>query len=119
METVKDVILMMRPNCKFASIDFKHTFLSIKIDEQSRKYLRFEWHGKHYQFTCLAQGLGPASRVFTKLLKPILAHLRGHGIEISIYIDDGILFDDDSSETFENDIEYAGLNFDSLGYYIP
>ena len=116
METVKDVIHMMRPRCKFASIDFKHAFYSIRIDVPSRKYLRFIWHGKHYQFTCMPQGLGPASRVFTKLLKPILAHLRALGIEISIYIDDSILIDDEESSCFEDNILYSVKAFDKHGY---
>ena len=118
METVRDVILMMRPNCNFSSIDFKHAFYSIMIDKTSRKYLRFIWRGRHLQFTCMPQGLGPASRVFTKLLKPILAHLRSLGIEISIYIDDSILIDDDESTTHEDDVEYAAVKFDKLGYTV-
>ena len=118
METVRDVILMMRENCNFASIDFKHAFYSIKVHEGSRKYLRFIWRGRHLQFTCMAQGLGPASRVFTKLLKPILSHLRSLGIEISCYIDDSIAIDDDDSESFDADVEYAAVKFDALGYTI-
>ena len=118
METVRDVILMMRENCNFASIDFKHAFYSIKVHEESRKYLRFIWRGRHLQFTCMAQGLGPASRVFTKLMKPVLSHLRSRGIEISVYIDDSITIDDFDSVTHEVDVDYAILKFDSLGYTI-
>ena len=36
----------------------------------------------------MPQGLGPASRVFTKILKPVFAHFCAHGIEITGYIDD-------------------------------
>ena len=117
METIKDVILMMRQNCSFASIDFKHAFFSVKIKNEDRKYLRFKWQGKHYQFTCLPQGLGPASRVFTKILKPAFAHLRGRGIEISGYIDDSISVCDDHEE-HELQIGYAVQFFDQLGFTI-
>ena len=58
METVKVVFLMMRP---FASVDFKHAFFSVKIKPNERKYVCFAWHDKHYQLTCMPQGLGPAS----------------------------------------------------------
>ena len=118
METVREVILMMRENCNFASIDFKHAFYSIKVHEDSRKYLRFIWRGRHLQFTCMAQGLGPASRIFTKLMKPVLSHLRSQSIEISVYIDDSITMDDDDSVTHEDDVDYAIQKFDSLGYTI-
>ena len=118
MDTVKDVILMMRPGCKFASIDFKHAFFGVKVAESCRKYLRFIWQGKHYQFTCLAQGLGPASRVFTKLLKPLFAHLRSLGLEISGYIDDSIALDDEDSITFDSNVEYAAMKMDSCGFTI-
>ena len=86
METIKDVNHMMPPNCLFGSIDFKHAFFSVCIYKNDRKYLHSQWRGKHYQFTSLPQGLGPASRLFTKLFKPVLAHMRSHGLEISAYM---------------------------------
>ena len=117
METVKDVILMMRPGCTFASIDFKHAFFSVKIKHNDRKYLRFIWNDKHYQFTCMPQGLGPASRVFTKILKPVFSHLRARGIEITGYIDDSLSVCDDSAE-HARQINYVVELFDKLGFTI-
>ena len=117
METIKDVIHMMRPNCLFGSIDFKHAFFSVRICENDRKYLRFQWKSKHYQFTSLPQGLGPASRLFTKLLKPVLAHLRSRGLEISAYIDDSITIHDPQSN-FTEQMVYAVRMFDKLGFTI-
>ena len=117
METVKDIMMMMRPNCLFASIDFKHAFFSVKIRRKDRKFLRFVWNGKHYQFTCLPQGLGPASRVFTKILKPAFAHLRSRGLEIAGYIDDSMCVSDDA-EDFASLMMYAVKLFDNLGFTI-
>ena len=117
METVKDVIHMMRPNCLFSSIDFKHAFFSVPIIPKHRKYLRFVWHGKHFQFTCLPQGLGPASRIFTKILKPVFAHLRGLGLEISGYIDDSLNVHDDDDD-YSKLVMYAVHLFDKLGFTI-
>ena len=90
METIRDAILMMRPGCYFGSIDFKHAFCSVRVRQADRKFLRFIWVNKHYQSTCPLQVLGPTSRIFTKLLKPVFAHLRELGLEISGYIDDSI-----------------------------
>ena len=118
METVKHVILMMRPNCLFSSIDFKHAFFSVQIDPKYRKFLRFVWNNKHYQFTCMPQGLGPASRIFTKILKPAFAHLRGLGLEICGYIDDSISIHDDNDDEYEATMNYAVQFFDKLGFTI-
>ena len=43
------------------------------------------------QFTCLPFGLACAPRVFTKLLKPVVAFFRRHGIRMIIYLDDMIV----------------------------
>ena len=52
METVEDVISMMRPNCLLSTVDFKHAFYSLPVNPKHRKFLRFVWNGKHMQFTC-------------------------------------------------------------------
>ena len=118
LETVKHVILMMRRNCLFSSIDFKHAFFSVQIDPTYRKFLRFVWNNKHYQFICMPQGLGPASRIFTKILKPAFAHLRGLGLEICGYIDDSISIHDDNDDEYEATMNYAVQFFDKLGFTI-
>ena len=66
LDTIKTVIHMMRPNCFFASIDFKHAFFSIRVRKQFRKYLKFVWRGQIYEYVAMAQGLGPASRFSQK-----------------------------------------------------
>ena len=41
-----------------------------------------------YEFLCLAFGLGPAPRIFTKLMKVPVSLLRRLGIRLVIYLDD-------------------------------
>ena len=72
------------------------------------------WKDKHYQFTCLPQGLTSAPRIFTKLLKPVLAHLRKMGMIVSCYIDDCI-FIAPSFDELNSNIQYAVSFFDKLG----
>ena len=69
------------------------------------------------QFTCLPQGLGPASRTFTKILKPVLAHLRSMGLNISTYIDDSFCVLDDDDE-YDFIMLYAAKLLDKLGFTI-
>jgi hypothetical protein len=39
--------------------------------ENCQKFLRFQWKGKNYQYTCLPNGITSAPRIFTKLMKPV------------------------------------------------
>ena len=67
-----------------------------------------------YQFTCLAQGLSPAPRVYTKLLKPAFSSLRKTGHTNSAYIDDVLLQSDSKAECHSNVEDTVSL-LDSLG----
>ena len=74
-----------------AVLDLKDDYYSVPINLQHRKFLRFEFKGTLYEFTCLPNGLSSAPRVFTKLMKPVLAVLRFKGYRIVRYIDDILL----------------------------
>ena len=114
MDTIRDVLLLVQPNDFFASIDFKDAYYSVPLQRQSRQFFRFLWRGQTYQFTCMPQGLASAPRIFTKLLKPALAHLRSLGFNIICYIDDCILFSPDKKE-LQKGVRAALSLFDSLG----
>ena len=114
MDTIRDAIAMMRPGCFFASIDFKHAYYSVSVAEEYRKYLCFEWQKELFRFTALPQGLSSAPRVFTKLLKPALAHLRSLGYMIMIYIDDSLIIDS-CSDNCTSAVNDALRLFDGLG----
>lgn len=75
------------------------------------------WKGEPFQFTCLPQGLSSAPRIFTKLLKPVLSHLRKLGIAILCYIDDCIFVASSVAELCTN-VTYALQLFDALGLTI-
>ena len=62
-------------------------------------------------------GLSSAPRIFTKLLKPALARLREDGVLLVIYIDDIILFADDT-QTLLVFIQRAITLLQSLGFTI-
>jgi len=63
----------------------------IPIHEAHRKYLRFVWGGKLYEFTCLPFGLSSGPRIFTKIMKPVVSYLRSQGYINVIYLDDLLL----------------------------
>jgi hypothetical protein len=76
MDNIETCICLMKPKCFMASIDLRDAYFSVPIHPTHQKMLKFLWRGKLYQFTCLAQGLASAPRIFTKLLKPMYSGLR-------------------------------------------
>ena len=98
METLKTAVQLVKKGCYFAKLDFKDAYYSIPVHKHFRKYLRFQWMGQLYQFTCLPNGLSSCPRVFTKILKPVFSSLRQEGNTNSAYIDDVLLQNDSYSE---------------------
>jgi len=88
MEDIRTVMCLVRKDIFMSTIDLKDAYLLIPIHVSDRKYLRFYVKGKLYQFTCLPFGLSIAPYVFTKLLKPVVSHLRQKSISLVTYIDD-------------------------------
>ena len=76
--------------CYMASIDFNNAYYSIPMDEKVTKFLKSEWNGQLYKFQVLVMGL-TSSRLFTKVMKPIFAHLHRQGLQSSNNLDDSYL----------------------------
>lgn len=85
MEGAKVIRELLRKDDWFASIDLKDAYLSVPVDEEHRRYLRFAWGDTMFEFQCLPFGLSSAPRTFTKLLKPVMTLVRKEGI---IFLDD-------------------------------
>ena len=88
MDTVRDVASLLRPGDWGATLDLKDAYFHIPIHPPHRRYLRFIWKAKLYQFLVLAFGLCTAPFIFTKLTRPIAAFLRAQGIRVIFYLDD-------------------------------
>ena len=58
-------------------------YFHIGIDPADRRYLRFCHNGTSWQFTVLSFGLSTSLRVFTKILKPVLAIAHLHRVKIA------------------------------------
>ena len=61
------------------------------LGKNSRQFVRFRWSGNLYKLLYLCFGLGPAPRIFTKLLKVPMTILSRINIKIIIYLDDTLL----------------------------
>ena len=88
MENLHSATNFMRQNCYMASVDLRHAYYPVSIDPDFRKFLKFKWRGQLYAYTCFPNGLANCPRYFTKLLKPVYAHLRAQGFLSAAFIDD-------------------------------
>ena len=107
----------MTPFCFMASLDYFHAYYSIPVHHSMRKFLKFYWQGQLLQFTCLHHGLACAPRLFTKLLKPVYASLRGQGYQSARFIDDIHLLGADFQSALNNVTATATL-IQQLGFHI-
>ena len=91
MESIKEVINIVRPNVYIASIDLKDAFYPIPIHPEHHKYLKFVVLSKIYQYTCMPNDYGPAMRIFTKVSKVPFSHLRSTRFVSVVFVDDSYL----------------------------
>ena len=91
-------------------LGLKDAYFIVPLDWNLRKFVRFQWKGTLYVFMCLCFGLGPAPRVFTKLLKIPISLLRKINIRVMIYLDDMLIL--------SNTIREAYISWDTFIYLL-
>ena len=102
MESIKQVIRMIKLNMHLASLDIKDAFYTVPIYEPHRKYLKFMWLNKAYQFIVMPNGYVDDMRVFNKILKPLFCWLREQGFASVVYVDDNLLAGETYQECCDN-----------------
>ncbi|XP_067659472.1 uncharacterized protein [Haliotis asinina] len=91
METLRSVISSVETGDWLTSIDLKDAYLHVPIHSEFKKYLRFSFDGKCYQFRVLPFGISTAPRVFTKLMLIPAQLARSQGRCCHPYLDDWLL----------------------------
>ena len=91
-----------------ASLDLQDAFLTIAMHSSCFKYLCF---------SALVFSLSCAPRIFTKLLKVPLSHLRLNGIKNSAWLDDILLVGSSYSDTLDI-INQSRSLLESLGFIV-
>jgi hypothetical protein len=117
MEDFRNVCNLLKPHCFMSSVDLLDAFHLIPIAVEHRKFLKFRWDGQLYQYTCLPFGLSLAPRLFTKVLRPVIQHLREAGVVTSVYLDDSLIIGDTSDECKVSTKKVVDL-FLWLGFFI-
>lgn len=117
IEDFRTAVKLVSRDCFMANLDLKDAYHLININPVSRKYLRFEFCGKLYEFNVLPFGLNKAPYIFTKIMKPIIKLLRTCGYLSTVYLDDIFLLGQTKSECLEN-INTTKKLLTSLGFVI-
>ena len=91
MDNIFLALDLITQNCWMASFDLKDGYYSVKIHPDYKKYLRFCYNNKIYQYTAYPSDLSSCPRNFTELLKPALCVLRTNSHIIIIFIEDLVL----------------------------
>lgn len=91
METTRSVMEAVRQGDWMASVDLQDAYLQVPMHQDSRRYLRFRWEGRSWQFRTLCFGLSTAPQVFTRLMGPISAVMHKQGYRLLRYLDDWLI----------------------------
>ena len=88
MYTTSSVLSTMRKGDYAFKIDLQDAYFHVP---SSRKYLRFAFINKVYQFRVLPFGLNTAPQVFTRLGHTVTGYLHRLGISVVLYLDDWLI----------------------------
>lgn len=117
MEDHRTAVKLLNTNYYMSSIDLKDSYFFISIDEQYKKYLRFQWNDSLLQFEVLPFGLCTAPFVFTKLMRPVIKYLRSQGFLSVSYLDDFLLIGSTKAECLLNVVATKNL-LEKLGFVL-
>ena len=88
MTTLKGVSQAIRPGDWSVTIDLKDAFFHIPIHKEYRRFLRFCWRNKVFQFCRLPFGLTSSPQFFTDVTRSLMEECRLRGIRVIFYLDD-------------------------------
>ncbi len=91
MLTMRTIMSQVQEGDWFVTIDLKDAYFHIQVVHRHRRFLRFAFGGKAYQYKVLPFGLALAPRTFTKCMDAALAPLRLQGIRVLNYLDDWLI----------------------------
>ena len=117
MENLVTLKSLLNKGDYMINLDLTDAYLTVPMHPDSRKFLRFLLGDKTYEFTAMPFGLNVAPRLFTKIMKPVVASLRSQGVRLIIYLDD-ILIIASSIETLNRHKTLAISLLESLGFLI-
>ncbi|CAG2190290.1 unnamed protein product [Mytilus edulis] len=117
METNRSIRASILPGMWTTSLDLTDAYFHVPVCHSYRKFLRFVWNKRVYQFRALPFGLSTAPLAFTKLMQVAIAHLHSQAIQIHSYLDDSLIKELSPEKLYLNTDVVIRL-FLSLGFLI-
>ena len=117
METNRSIRTCILPGMLTTKLDLSDAYFHIPISLASRKFLRFVWNNKVYQFLAVPFGLAVAPQLFTRVFQTVIAHLHTLSIQAHSYLDDSLLKEFDSEILSRHTFLFIRLLLD-LGFLI-
>lgn len=87
-DTLPELAQSLRPNDALLSWDIKDAYHHLVIRPEDRKYLAFRALGRVFIPVTMPFGLRIAPFTWTKVIRPVVQHLRELGFRILAYVDD-------------------------------
>ena len=88
METLQSILHLVTKDCWQTVLDLQDAYLTVPIDPDHAIYLKFTFQGQIYMYIVLPFGYKLAPRIFTKIIKPLVASLHSLGHTVTFYLDD-------------------------------
>lgn len=117
MEDVRTVTRIISQGAYMATLDLRDAYFLIPIDKEYKRFLRFIWEKRVFEFQCVPFGLCSAPWLFTKIMRPIADHLRSEGWMSVVYLDDWLLIGNNFEQCKEN-VEVTSNLLTSLGFIL-
>lgn len=118
MESLASLRTFLLPGDWLCKVDLSKAYWHVGIAPECRKWLRFaDPGGKVWQMTAMSFGLARAPRVFTKLLRPVIAALRASSVRVLAYLDDFLVAAQDKA-TAEAAADKVVATLRGLGFVV-
>ena len=143
MESPSTVLQSIRKGDWMISIDLQDAYFLVPMHPDSRKYLRFVFAGKVFQFRALCFGLSTAPQVFTRVFAAVARRLRLASVRVLLYLDDwlvlgqsleeirrakalifhlaaemGFVINQKSNLTPSQEVTYLGIRINCLSFWV-
>lgn len=88
MEDLGAVAAQLQEGDQLLSYDLEQGYYHVELHPSIRQFFGFQFEGQYYMWNVLPFGLSTAPLVFTKVMRPVVNHLRQIGLRINLYLDD-------------------------------
>ena len=115
METPRSVREGIRQGDWATSLDLQDAYFHVLVHPKDRKFLRFAWNGRTFQFNVLPFGLSLAPWAFTRVTRELAIIFRSRNIRINMYLDDWLILAQTKEECARHTQEVLSIT-QSLGF---